>query len=177
MAEHNTLSLSGTTLEVMVSEHLQTTEWLSSVLAGIEQLWPPFQTQLKTLPALNKLPIHSKPWEIELTFVDNDEIQALNVEHRQQDKPTDVLTFSLFSDSTPELASLPEIALGSIFISVSYAQESGEPLVPYLLERFFHGCLHLLGQHHDTMDDYHLVKGLQTDLIQLWTETPCANPR
>lgn len=177
MAEHHTLSLSETTLDVMVSEQLTDTDWLTPTLTGIQQLWPVFKSRLQTLPALSELAIHNKAWEIELSFTDEAEIQALNADHRQQDKPTDVLSFPLYTDSIPGLAQLPEIALGSIFISVPYAQASGEPLIPYLLERFFHGCLHLLGQHHDTMEDYTQVKALQTDLIQCWKDSQCANPQ
>ena len=38
------------------------------------------------------------PCEISLTFVDNDEIHALNKEYRGKDAPTDVLSFPMFEN-------------------------------------------------------------------------------
>ena len=39
------------------------------------------------------------PCEISLTFVDNDEIHALNKEYRSKDAPTDVLSFPMFENA------------------------------------------------------------------------------
>lgn len=181
MGHFHTLNLSLCTLEISTQEDLETASWFEDFCQGIEHLWPLFQSRLKALPALSPLTFLEKPWEMELQLVDNTEIQRINASHRQKDEPTDVLTFSLLTDSPTPLASLPVIVLGTILISVPYAQaavkEQPEGLVSYLLARFFHGCLHLLGQHHDTMTDYERVKGLQDELIEHWTQTKCANPQ
>jgi probable rRNA maturation factor len=57
--------------------------------------------------------------DIELIVVKNDEIQELNKEYRNIDKPTDVLSFPM----NFEVIDMP--LLGSIVISTDFVQEKG----------------------------------------------------
>ncbi|MBY0403207.1 MAG: rRNA maturation RNase YbeY [Cyanobacteria bacterium] len=133
-------------------------------------------------------------WEIDLTLTDNPTIQALNQEHRGKDSPTDVLSFTLLSDSPvkSQMAQLPTVQLGSLFLSVEWAKASlaENPLHPfqeddgylspepwmrnilaeevlnyYLLKRTIHGFLHLMGVNHDTDEEYNRVVGIQTRVL------------
>jgi probable rRNA maturation factor len=110
--------------------------------------------------------------EVELAWTTNDTMQSLNHQYRQKASPTDVLTFTLLADADePELwMSLPVLQLGSIFISVEYAQAAlkdtpDTPLTHYLLERLIHGMLHLFGMHHDTMEKYEKVVHIQKRVL------------
>jgi probable rRNA maturation factor len=70
-------------------------------------------------------------WELDVTLVNDEEIQALNKLYREKDQPTDVLTFTLFAESgemQPILANLPIIQLGSIFISLEWALKESHQL-------------------------------------------------
>jgi rRNA maturation RNase YbeY len=70
-------------------------------------------------------------WELDVTLVNDVEIQALNKSYRDKDQPTDVLTFTLFAESgeiRPILANLPVIQLGSIFISLEWAFRESQQL-------------------------------------------------
>jgi probable rRNA maturation factor len=71
-------------------------------------------------------------WELDVTLVNDEEIQALNKLYREKDQPTDVLTFTLFAESgemQPILANLPIIQLGSIFISLEWALRESQHIV------------------------------------------------
>ncbi|MBD5165564.1 rRNA maturation RNase YbeY [Helicobacter sp.] len=82
----------------------------------------------------------------ELLFVDNAKIASINAEFRGVRFPTDVLSFPLESEFSP--------ILGSIIISVEYAQEVSQKLKHTLEEEiallFIHGILHLVGFDHET---------------------------
>lgn len=83
--------------------------------------------------------------DIELLIVDNETIQAINKEHRNIDKPTDVLSFPYDS--------MPFTPLGSIVISCDYvalkAEEFGHTQEEEFTLLFIHGLLHLLGYDHE----------------------------
>ncbi len=83
--------------------------------------------------------------EIELIITNNEEIQLINAEQRDVDKPTDVLSFPY--------EEMPMTPLGSIVISEDFvkekAQEFGHSLSDELALLFIHGLLHLLGYDHE----------------------------
>lgn len=103
--------------------------------------------------------LHEKaqpPLEVTLLLTDDTQIQQMNLEYRQEDKPTDVLSFPA-GPPTPDML-LEEIPyLGDIAISVPYAArqaaEAGHDLVGELQLLAVHGVLHLLGYDHETEEE------------------------
>ncbi|WP_099158541.1 rRNA maturation RNase YbeY [Virgibacillus ndiopensis] len=93
--------------------------------------------------------------EVSVSFVDNDEIQELNRNYRQQDRPTDVISFALQETVEGELNVVGDdmpLTLGDIVISVDRAKEQAEDY-NHSFERELgfltvHGFLHLLGYDH-----------------------------
>jgi len=83
--------------------------------------------------------------EIELIIAENALIQEINKEHRNIDKPTDVLSFPY--------EAMPMTPLGSVVISqnfvISKANELGHTYNDELTLLFIHGLLHLLGFDHE----------------------------
>ncbi len=83
--------------------------------------------------------------DIELIIISNDEIQQINKEYRDIDKPTDVLSFP-YED-------MPMSPLGSIVISADLvtakAEELGHTKENEFALLFIHGLLHLLGYDHE----------------------------
>lgn len=110
-------------------------------------------------------------WEVELTFVSNESMRRINAQYRGKDEATDVLSFTLLADSPicSQLTALPVVQLGSIFISPEWAaQHAGDSPAArerFILERLVHGWLHLMGRHHDTMEDYEQVVAIQADVL------------
>jgi probable rRNA maturation factor len=75
-----------------------------------------------------------------VAFVPPDEIQALNREHRDRDRPTDVLSFPI--DEAGPAAGPRE--LGDVVICPEHAEDLAEAVV--------HGVLHLCGYDHEADD-------------------------
>ena len=93
-------------------------------------------------------------YEVNVTFVDNEEIRELNRQFRNKDKSTDVLSFPLGEndefDLNPETNSLQ---LGDIVISmetaVKQAYDYGHTLEREIAFLTVHSMLHLLGYDHE----------------------------
>lgn len=113
------------------------------------QIW--LQTWLQQLaPTLS--PINA--YELSLQFTTDTGIAALNRDYRQQDRPTDVLSFACIDNVPPpvELLSAIPFYLGDLIISVDTAQRQceahGHSLREELVWLAAHGLLHLLGWDH-----------------------------
>ena len=102
------------------------------------------------------------PCEVDVLFTDDEGIHAINLEQREVDRPTDVLSFPMFDlqpgehpaeeDADPGTGLVP---LGDMVISLERARAQGEEFghgtrreVAYLA---VHSVLHLLG--YDHMDE------------------------
>lgn len=109
-------------------------------------------------------------YELSLAITDDATIQKLNLQYRQQDRPTDVLSFAALESEVPEIPIVSDeddyvepIYLGDIIISqttaIQQAQERGHSLTYELAWLAAHGLLHLLGWDHP--DDTSLEAMLQ----------------
>lgn len=97
--------------------------------------------------------------EIELIICHNDYIQALNLQFRDKDKPTDVLSFPLEDTLMGKMIDMP---LGSIVISVDFVKQKSEELSHSFDDEFallfIHGLLHLSGYDHEIDNGEHRKK-------------------
>ena len=90
--------------------------------------------------------------DIELMVVKNDEIQALNKEHRNIDKATDVLSFPMDFD-------FPNMPLGSIVISTDFVDEKAKEYGHTFNEEFSLLFIHgILGYDHEVDNGEHRAK-------------------
>ena len=94
--------------------------------------------------------------EVSLSFVDNEEIHELNLEHRGIDRPTDVLSFPILDgdEDTGDIdMNFGAVLLGDIIISVEraleQAEEYGHSIERELAFLSVHSVLHLLGYDHE----------------------------
>lgn len=94
--------------------------------------------------------------EVYVTLTNNKQIHKINLEQRNVDRPTDVLSFPMYErDEVPMLKKLnkeePHI-LGDIIVSVEkvkeQAKEYGHSFERELSYLITHGMLHLLGYDH-----------------------------
>ncbi|WP_053219132.1 rRNA maturation RNase YbeY [Virgibacillus senegalensis] len=110
--------------------------------------------------------------EVSVNFVDNEEIQIINRNYRQQDKPTDVISFALQEEGEGELKVIGEdipLVLGDIVISVDRAAEQAEEYGHSLQREFgflaLHGFLHLLGYDHIQKEDEQKMFQRQEEIL------------
>ena len=94
--------------------------------------------------------------EVSVLLVGDEEIQALNREYRQIDKPTDVLSFSQNEDFI--VPGKTSRLLGDVVISLDTAErqadDAGQSLVDEVCQLAIHGVLHLLGYDDAVTEDY-----------------------
>ena len=104
--------------------------------------------------------------EVSVRVVDADEIRALNERYRQQDKPTNVLSFPAELPAAP--AGQPAL-LGDIIICApvvrSEAEQQGKTLQSHWAHLLVHGTLHLLGYDHLQDADAERMEGLEASIL------------
>jgi len=106
--------------------------------------------------------------ELGLHLVTPERSQELNKQHRQKDKPTDVLSFPLNEQGLKKYGILP---LGDIFICPEIAKRQADemniPIDQELARLAVHGFLHLLGHDHElsTADEKKMIN-LQEEILQ-----------
>ena len=102
------------------------------------------------------------PCEVNVLITNDEEIHAINLEQRDVDRPTDVLSFPMFdlqpgekpeedwADPDTELVPLGDMVI-SLERCAAQAEEFGHPLERELAYLAVHSVLHLLG--YDHMDE------------------------
>ena len=113
--------------------------------------------------------------EIYVTLTNNNQIHKINLEQRNVDRPTDVLSFPMFEREEVHLLKEkneeePDI-LGDIIISIEkvkeQAEEYGHSFERELAYLTTHGMLHLLGYDHMTKEDEEVMFGIQNKVMDL----------
>jgi probable rRNA maturation factor len=101
-----------------------------------------------------------------IIFANNKTVQNLNHEYRNIKTATDVLSF-------PSEEVDPESGFryfGDVIISVEKAQiqalQAGKPFLDELIMLIVHGCLHLTGLDHATIDEKQIMKSYQEEILQ-----------
>ena len=112
--------------------------------------------------------------EISVTFVNNEQIHKLNLEHRNIDRETDVLSFPLGENGVYDINhDTGAKMLGDIVISIekafAQAEEYGHPLQREIALLTVHSLLHLLGYDHENggLEAVHMREKEESVLTQL----------
>ena len=99
----------------------------------------------------------AEPYDVGVRFVADDEIRALNREHRGKDVVTDVLSFPI--DGIDELPPGLDRQLGDVVISPAQAaRQATEGTASELRTLLVHGLLHLLEYDHEIDDGVMLAR-------------------
>ena len=107
--------------------------------------------------------------EIGIACVDNNESHKLNLEYRQKDKPTNVLSFP--SDVPEEvLAMLDALPIGDLVICIPVvlqeAIDQNKTPIEHFTHMLVHGTLHLMGYDHETSDeDAEEMEALEIEIL------------
>lgn len=130
------------------------------------------KTILNVANAVAKMAKISKNTELSILIVDNSYMQELNFIYRNQNRPTDVLSFAMneLADDEPNPGTEGEVnVLGDIVISLEQAElqsqaynHSLERELGYLVT---HGILHLLGYDHETDAERELMRNLEEKIM------------
>jgi probable rRNA maturation factor len=106
--------------------------------------------------------------ELNLTFIDVDEMTTLNVEHMDGTGPTDVLSFPLDDSPDDVFDSQPRL-LGDIIICpevvTAQAPESTDDEMALMV---VHGVLHILGMDHQQDDEATKMQAAEHRHLTRW---------
>ena len=97
------------------------------------------------------------PEGVTVLLTDDEAVRELNARFREQDKPTNVLSFPAPTN--------PEHFLGDVALAYGVcaheAAEQGKPLAHHVQHLVAHGVLHLLGYDHIGDDEAEAMEGLE----------------
>ena len=119
-----------------------------------------FQTWVDA--ALSK---YNKPFELTVRIVDITESQSLNLQYRDKDKPTNVLSFPFEAPPGVELDLLGDLIICRQVVEKE-AEEQSKPLLAHWAHMVVHGSLHLLGYDHIEDDEAEEMESLETEIMQ-----------
>ncbi len=105
--------------------------------------------------------------EIAVRVVEEDEIRTLNRDYRQQDKPTNVLSFpAAIIEGLPQDQAR---TLGDIVVCASIVRDEaaaqGKSVADHWAHMLVHGTLHLLGYNHITELEAADMEGLERQIL------------
>lgn len=107
--------------------------------------------------------------EMGIACVDNAASHQLNLEYRQKDKPTNVLSFP--SDLPDEMAAVLDVfPIGDLVICIPVvlreALEQNKTPLEHFTHMLVHGTLHLMGYDHETSDeDAEEMEALEIEIL------------
>jgi probable rRNA maturation factor len=104
---------------------------------------------------------------VSVRVVDVDEMQTLNRDYRDKDKPTNVLSFPAGEiDGLPadEGSSLGDVVICAAIVR-DEAAEQGKSLADHWGHMLVHGTLHLLGHDHLTDAEATEMEGLEVKIL------------
>jgi probable rRNA maturation factor len=125
-------------------------------------------TVKKKLSMLIKHLTGFKSYEINIFFTNDVEIRKINLEKRNKNQATDVLSFPIYTN----FPAMPHQILGDIIISIDtlkqQAHEIGHSEEDELYRLLVHGLLHLLGYDHETSkEEEEIMKAKEDECLDM----------
>jgi probable rRNA maturation factor len=109
--------------------------------------------------------------EVNLVFVDVNEMTELHIKWMDEGGPTDVLSFPMDMPAAENEA----VTLGDIVIAPAVAAQqaavAGHSIDHEIFILAVHGLLHILGYDHATADEEKVMFALQEDLVKKYQES------
>lgn len=112
-------------------------------------------------------------FEVSVRLTSDDEVQALNRQYRQKDRPTNVLSFPMVQpdllDTIGRNSDDGEVLLGDIILAhgicATEAAARGVPVAAHAQHLIIHGMLHLLGHDHMNDAEAEAMEAIETDAL------------
>jgi probable rRNA maturation factor len=118
--------------------------------------------------AYGKLELHPE-CDLNLTFIDDKEMEELHIKWMDLTGSTDVLSFPMDMPENGEA-----VTLGDIVISPRFAEEQAAKAGHSTNHEIFilatHCLLHILGYDHDDVEDEEVMFALQETIVSEWEE-------
>jgi probable rRNA maturation factor len=118
--------------------------------------------------AYGKLELHPE-CDLNLTFIDDKEMEELHIKWMELPGSTDVLSFPMDMPEDGEA-----VTLGDIVISPRFAEDQAVKAGHSTNHEVFilatHGLLHILGYDHEDLDDEKVMFALQEAIVSEWEE-------
>lgn len=113
-----------------------------------------------------------RPVELSIVLADNDQVQELNRDYREQDKPTNVLSFPALACEYPGKLILEPgpLHLGDIILAFGIVEAEAKALdmafENHFIHLMVHGVLHLLGFDHIEDDEAEEMEALEIAILK-----------
>jgi probable rRNA maturation factor len=109
--------------------------------------------------------------ELNLVFVDIEEMTELHIKWMNEGGPTDVLSFPMdLPETTNEAVTLGDIVIAPV-IAAEQAATAGHSINHEIFILAAHGLLHILGYDHATAAEEKVMFDLQEDLVKKYQES------
>lgn len=108
--------------------------------------------------------------EISVVLCDDTSMQAINREHRGQDKPTNILSFpGLEAKELADMTGATPFLLGDLVFAVETIERealaAGVSVHHHMVHLIVHGFLHLLGYDHELDNEAEAMETLETRIL------------
>ena len=111
--------------------------------------------------------------EVSVRLTSDAEVQTLNAQYRDKDRPTNVLSFPMVQrdliDTVSQNSDDGEVLLGDIVLAhgvcVAEAAERGISVEDHLTHLIVHGSLHLLGYDHMNDDEGDAMEAIEREAL------------
>ncbi|GAB5414228.1 MAG: rRNA maturation RNase YbeY [Congregibacter sp.] len=116
--------------------------------------------QRAALQALSVIGKADAAYELSLRIVDREEMQSINANFRDKDKPTNVLSFPAELPSDVDLPLLGDIVVCAPVVEAE-ARAQGKPAAAHWDHMIIHGLLHLMGYDHEIEEQALTMEALE----------------
>ena len=120
-----------------------------------------------------KIPMCKNTIEISITLTNDKNIKILNRDYRHKDKPTNVLTFSLYEkkpDILNDIIKLPCMALGDIIFSYDTikieSEKQNKTFKDHFIHMLVHSYLHLFGYDHIKKKEQNEMEKIEIEILK-----------
>jgi probable rRNA maturation factor len=138
---------------------------LQQQLSDVEQLslGVPAQAQIESWVERVLLPEHDEA-QLTIRIVGEDEIQQLNRDYRDKNRPTNVLSFPFEAPPGVELPLLGDIVIAAAVVAAE-AETQNKSLESHWAHMVIHGVLHLLGYDHVEHTEAETMETLEIEYL------------
>jgi len=120
-----------------------------------------------------KIPMCENTVEISVTLTNDENIRTLNKNYRHRDRPTNVLTFSLYekkSDVVNDIRKMPFMALGDIIFSYDTiekeSREQHKTFKNHFIHMLIHSYLHLFSYDHIEKREQKEMENIEIEILK-----------